>query len=377
MPEKHLHVISFDVPYPPDYGGVIDVYYKLMALHRLGFRIHLHCFSYGRTPWKGFEKICEEVHYYPRRTGALQAVGIQPYIVKSRKSEALISNLLNDNHPIIFEGLHSCYYLNDKRLSGRFRIYRESNIEHRYYFELALAERNLLRKFYHLIESMRLHFFQPTLRHAQLMLAVSEMDAAYLKSSYPDSKVVHLPCFHSNDSITILPGKGSYVLYHGNLSVAENQKAAAWLIKNVFSILPVRVVIAGHKPPQRLRLLALRYDRIEVLANPGDQEMDDLIRNAHVHVLYTHQATGLKLKLLNALFKGRYVVANQKMLEGTGLESTVIIANAPRQMQLKIIEAFDKEFSQSMIEKRKAMLNITYSNHNNARRLEELISGNG
>ncbi len=32
MVEQHLHIISFDVPAPPDYGGVIDVYYKAKAL---------------------------------------------------------------------------------------------------------------------------------------------------------------------------------------------------------------------------------------------------------------------------------------------------------------------------------------------------------
>ena len=50
MPDKHLHIVSFDIPYPPNYGGVIDVYYKLKALHRKGVKIILHCFEYpGRA----------------------------------------------------------------------------------------------------------------------------------------------------------------------------------------------------------------------------------------------------------------------------------------------------------------------------------------
>jgi len=31
-----LHIISFNIPYPPDYGGVMDVFYKIKALHDLG-----------------------------------------------------------------------------------------------------------------------------------------------------------------------------------------------------------------------------------------------------------------------------------------------------------------------------------------------------
>ena len=31
-----LHLVSFDVPYPPDYGGVIDVYNKIKTLYQVG-----------------------------------------------------------------------------------------------------------------------------------------------------------------------------------------------------------------------------------------------------------------------------------------------------------------------------------------------------
>ena len=49
MQNKHLHIISFDVPYPANYGGVIDVFYKIKALHAKCVKIHLHCFEYGRA----------------------------------------------------------------------------------------------------------------------------------------------------------------------------------------------------------------------------------------------------------------------------------------------------------------------------------------
>ena len=30
--EKHLHIVAFNVPLPANYGGVIDVFYRLKAL---------------------------------------------------------------------------------------------------------------------------------------------------------------------------------------------------------------------------------------------------------------------------------------------------------------------------------------------------------
>ncbi|HAH56859.1 MAG TPA: mannosyltransferase, partial [Bacteroidales bacterium] len=95
MPERHLHIVAFDIPYPPNYGGVIDVFYKLKALCQQGIKIHLHCFEYpGRERAPELEDYCMEVLYYPRLTGLKSALSPIPYIVKSRRSPALISRLL-------------------------------------------------------------------------------------------------------------------------------------------------------------------------------------------------------------------------------------------------------------------------------------------
>ena len=33
---KYLNIVSLNVPYPPNYGGVIDIYYKIKALKAVG-----------------------------------------------------------------------------------------------------------------------------------------------------------------------------------------------------------------------------------------------------------------------------------------------------------------------------------------------------
>ena len=54
--------------------------------------------------------------------------------------------------------------------------------------------------------------------------------------------------------------------------------------------------------------------------------MQDLISKAQVNILPSFNCTGVKLKLLNALFNGRHCIVNQDAVEGTGLESTCHIA---------------------------------------------------
>jgi len=374
MSEVHLHIISFDIPYPPNYGGVIDVYYKLKALHEAGVKIHLHCFEYHRSPAPELDKYCHEVLYYPRKTGFFSALSWQPYIIYSRRSKDLLDNLCKDNHPILFEGLHSCYYLSDKLLKDRFKIYRESNIEHQYYYHLFRAEKKLLYKIYFFFSSLKLRAFQGRLRNADLIVTVSREDNNYLASRFKRVKVEYLPSFHRDDDVHIVPGKGNYVLYQGNLSVAENSKAAEFLITKVFARYGIKLVVAGLNPPDNLLRIASKYDNVTLIPNPSEDKMVDLIQSAHVNVMVTFQPTGLKLKILNALFNGRFCLVNQEMITGTELASICEIANNPATLKEKTDELMKISFTNEMILERKDLLMKWHSNKDNCKTLLNLVS---
>jgi hypothetical protein len=375
MPEKHLHIVAFSIPFPANYGGVIDVFYKLKALHEAGIKLHLHCYQYDRPVAPELNMFCESVNYYPRNTTFASQLSLKPYIVQSRQSEDLIKNLLADDHPILFEGLHSCYYLNNKALQGRTLIYRESNIEHDYYFHLFKSESSLGRKSFFLLESIKLRLFQEQLKYATKMLVVSQTDRDYLAEHFPGKDVVYLPSFHGNSQVRSLPGRGSYVLYHGNLSVSENTQAAEYLIREVFNDSPVPLKIAGLNPSDDLKNLVSKYKNIELIPNPPQTEMEELIRNAQINILVTFQATGLKLKLLNTLYNGRWMLVNHAMLEGTGLESLCEIAGNTAELKEKIISLFDTEFDQNQLLARTELLEKRFSDKANAQKLIREIFG--
>ena len=375
MSEKHLHIVSFDIPYPPNYGGVIDVFFKIKSLWEAGIKIHLHCFEYpGRDRADELHKFCETVNYYPRKTGLASALSLKPYIVSGRRSEALFNKLIQDDHPILFEGLHSCFYIDEPRLKNRFKIYRESNIEHRYYFNLFKVEHRAYNKFYYFVESLKLRAYQKKLRHADLMLAVSQKDTEYLQSKFPKNIVKHLPSFHANSTTKIKKGKGRYALYHGNIEVPENAYAAKYLINKVFSDVDFPLVIAGMNPPEEINRLVEQHENIEMIANPDDQKMFELIRNAHINVLVTFQATGLKLKLLNTLYNGRFCVVNDKMLSGTPLGGVCDVANNEAELREKISTLARQEFNDELIKERDYKLNGLYCNKTNAEKLIGFIS---
>jgi hypothetical protein len=370
--EKHLHIVSFDVPYPPNYGGVIDVFYKIRALHDAGVNITLHCFEYGRGKPSEPEALCRKIHYYPRKTGLLNHFSLLPYIVSSRRNKELLTNLMADDAPILFEGLHTCSLLSHPALKNRLKIYRESNIEHHYYWHLYRATRRLKEKAFYFTESVKLRLFQKILKHADRMYVVSEADTEYLRKHFPHHSVEYLPSFHGNTTVRGNPGKGTYALYHGKLSVAENNLAADFLIRQVFSNIEHRLVIAGMDPPESMTLLARRYPNVEVIPNPDAQKMDKLVSEAHVNILITFQPTGLKLKLLNTLYQGRFCIVNSGMLAGTRLSSLCEVADGADALRRKTNEIFSFTFSENEIAKRRQILDEQYSD---AANLKKLLSG--
>ena len=123
MKIKALHIVSFDNPFPPNYGGVIDVFFKIKALHQLGFKIHLHCFvSKIPSEYQDLKAITEEVYFYKTSSNFLLLFSKFPFSIISRNSKKLVENILKVNASILYEGLKTSYLANDVRLKNYFKI---------------------------------------------------------------------------------------------------------------------------------------------------------------------------------------------------------------------------------------------------------------
>ena len=369
-----LHLISLDVPYPPDYGGAIDIFHKVRALHALGVRIRLHCFTYGsRPPREELASYCHTVRYYPRRTGLRSHLAPLPYIVYSRRSAELLRTLRADRHPILFEGLHCAYPLT---LQGAFTdrrvLLRAHNVEHDYYRQLARREPNVLRRLYFRKEAWLLRRLLDRLPPTLPVAAIAPADTDYFRQRF--TSTFWLPPFHSNTQVSALPGRGSYALYHGNLAVAENHEVAAQLIA-AFAGGQVPLRVAGKDPPDALRSLAAAAGNVTLLANPGAAEMQQLIARAHVILLPTHQPTGIKLKLLESLYRGRHGLANRTMVAHTTLEPLVTLTE--RDFYAATLRLMQRPFTEADRSHRQAVLDRHYGTADNARRLVDWFTGAG
>ncbi len=247
---------------------------------------------------------------------------------------------------------------------------RAHNVEHEYYYNLYKNETHFLDKIYFLSESIKLRYYEKILKSANV-LAISHNDHEYFKNQNINS--FYLPAFNTFDTINAKTGKGKYILYHGNLSVSENTQALLFLIENVFPNVSFPIVISGKDPSSEIKSLLKKYPNIKLIINPRNEQIFDLIRNAHVNVLPTFQPTGIKLKLINALYNGRFCLVNSPMVINTGLEGLCIIKDTGEDIALEIFKLFKKSFEPEELDKRSKILLKSFSNNKNAESLINLI----
>jgi hypothetical protein len=362
MEDRKLHIVCHDVPYPPDYGGVFDLYYKIRTLHEQGIRIILHCFTSGRDEQPILKTLCEQVYYYPRRTGHKGFSHQLPYIVCSRSNPELLERLLKDEYPILLEGVHCSYLTQDSRFANRKILLRLHNVESVYYKQLAKSSTSWIKKLYYLRESAVLRKYERRISSGWPLLAVSQSDADMAAITYQSKNISVIPVFLPFQHIESHQGTGCYCLYHGNLSVDENEKAVIWLLEKVFKDLSIPFLVAGKNPGAKLRRTVAKYKNCCLVSDPSDQELKDIISKAQLHVIPSFNCTGVKLKLLNALFNGRHCVVNENAVEGTGLRDVCHLAEGAAEFKMLIETLYERPFTFLDLQFRRDKLLHKYNN---------------
>ncbi|WKD84932.1 hypothetical protein KCTC32516_00269 [Polaribacter huanghezhanensis] len=365
---KRLHIVSFNIPYPPSYGGVIDVFYKIKELHQLNIEIYLHCFEYDRPQQKELEKYCTKVFYYNRASKIKSLFSSIPFIIKNRENNLLINTLKKIKAPILFEGLHTTFPLT-KTIFDSKTFVRTHNIEHNYFKELAKSEANVFKKLFYQLEAIKLKKYESVLKNVTGVFSISPFEQEYFSSKYGE-KCDYIPAFHEAKLIKNHSTKGSFILYHGDLRISDNIKAALFLI-DVYKESSFKLVIASSDKSSVIKEIDT-HQNIDFKSINNQNELKILFKKAHINTLITFQKTGIKLKLLNSLYQGKFIIGNSKMIADTGLEDLCELANTKEEILQKTGLLFSKEFSESEIEKRKEKLK-SFSPNNSAKKMMEII----
>jgi hypothetical protein len=252
---------------------------------------------------------------------------------------------------------------------------RLHNVECTYYKQLQKAERNFFKKIYFWNESRLLQQYEKWIASTNvLLLAISAKDEAVYKEKFAAKRIAYLPVFTGWAEVKSKEGVGHFCLYQGNLSVSENETAATWLLQNVFSHLPIPFVIAGKNPSAKLEELAHAHKHTCIVVNPSEHEMQDLIAKAQINILPSFNSTGVKLKLINALYNGKHCIVNEAAAAGTGLETIAHVAKNAENMQQLVSTLYEAPFTANGIAERKTILAAHFDNAQNAKKLIELFT---
>jgi glycosyltransferase involved in cell wall biosynthesis len=363
---KTLHIVCFHNPYPPVYGGVIDVYYKVKALHALGIKIHFHCFIDEKKPdLTALHTLCEAVYVYPRRFKFFKLFSRFPFSVVSRYSKKLVHNLESIDAPILCEGLQSSFVLHQHAFPNRKKMLRLHNIESNYYTGLAQSETRFWKRLLFVREAKKYEAYQAVMAKFDRVFTLSHFEQAYVQKQFGNGEYV--PVFHGNSRFSKLTDFGDFALYHGDLRMSDNRKAVAFLV-DVFAKIPnYNLIIASSKAASYVQKLIKNIPSITYVPLKTQNQLDMLLSSAQVNVMLSFQQSGTKLKTINSLFKSRHCIINENMVDDPQILALCTVASTAEEFKSAIEELRFVDFTPEIQEQRKRVAETLLSDLKNAK----------
>ncbi|MGU3374525.1 hypothetical protein [Chryseobacterium sp. M5A1_1a] len=367
---KALHIISFNYPYPPSYGGIIDVYYKIKALSDLGVKIHLHCFV-NQIPEKidpEIKNITENVYFYKKKKNAFLYFSFTPFAAAIRNSEILLNNLMKIKAPILFEGLQTTSLITQLKNKEQYPLYlRLHNNESEYYKGLSSSEKNIFKKIIYKIEAIKYESYQKKyLKEFKSVFCLSEKEYRETESYSGNAKLVHI--FHGNHMVKILDEKGDYFLFHGDLSISDNKKALEEVIELFKGLSQYKLIVASDRASDDIKKKINSVENINLVPIETNENLCHLLENAHANILLSFQNSGTKVKLFNSLYNSRFVIINQNITDDNSLRDLCLYGSNLQEIRQHITDIAEKNYSG--YERRKLVLE---KNHSDASKAEEMI----
>lgn len=371
MEQKKLHIVSFDNPYPPDYGGVIDVFYKIKALHAIGYEIYLHCFT-KEIPesYEELKAISSQVYFYPIKERFFYFFSKLPFSVISRSDRKLAENLAKVKAPILFEGLKTTCLVNDFRLKNHRKILRLQNIEEDYFDGISRSEQSFLRKVLFKMEAYKYQKYKEVFSLVDEIITLSKFENTMTEKFHLNT--AYIPVFHGNETVLPLDGFGEYAIYHGDLNTSDNKKCVAFLVE-VFRKLPNnKLVIASGSNEEFVKRLIGTAKNIEFVQLKNFEHLKELLQKSHISISWSFQKSGTKLKAVNSLFNTRFCIINENIIDDKTVSDLCVLVKTEEALIHKIEQLSGQPFSDYL--KRKSVLESYMSDIHNAKKIDELIT---
>jgi UDP-N-acetylglucosamine transferase subunit ALG13 len=372
----HLHIVTSDFPNGIDNPQLSDAFFLIKALSQQKINIHLHSFVLlNEEPSVQLTELCSSISFYQRDKSNISLKADLPYHVSTRSSQKLIERLNEDEFPILFMGLSSSYPIYGNQLSNnrKFAVRLNKN-EVIYYQQLAALVPWKGKKVHYQVEAWRMKNFLKKLIAKKVSLFISSDEMVHGFKPQKPSQFNPLALFTGMPPVFHQAGNGHFCLFYGRLSDEETAYAAFWLLQHVFNTLEIPFVIAGSHPSTHLENAAHVRQHTCLVSNPGEKEMQDLIKKAQIVLSPAFIQHEEDDHLLQALALGKHVLINPKSSKKTQAIANCHLAQSPEEFIEKTRTLFETPFSEEEKYARQQLLNAKFQDEKSLEKLTSWLS---
>lgn len=307
--DKTVHVWSMDRLEPPVYGGTLEVAGQVERLIEAGCQVVLHATTNNTYAHAEALTLRDypgvQFKTYRRNHWAIASLN-RPYTVGSRNTRSLRRALQTASGKHAVQGSH----LSALRFPAA-AVLRWHNPESLYYRSLSEYSSGF-KRMYLRWEAAKLARWerQLALRWEGPVWTLTSKDAQHWKALGGRGALVVPPQKRFEGMPPLTPASEQTMLVPGKFSVIENDRAARWSAN-----LPLRIIWGGHGFSNSLRSLASAKN-VDLLELPSDARMAQAFNEASMVLVHAEHSLGLKLKLIQALYQGRWIIAHEAAVAG-------------------------------------------------------------
>jgi polysaccharide biosynthesis protein PslH len=221
----------------------------------------------------------------------------------------------------------------------------EQNVEYTLWIQRAVHEADPVLRAAHLAELR--HTWTAELdawARSDLLAVLTEDDRREVLAASPNASVRIVPDGADHSDRRCGPeARKPLVVFVGNFGYEPNEDAALYLCDAIVPRLvervpQARVLLVGNAPSEKLRARAARSEHVVVTGRVP--EVEPFVDAAHVVVAPLRVGGGIKVKVLEALSRGRPIVATSVAAQGLGSScgDCILIADEPEEFAARIVE---------------------------------------
>jgi polysaccharide biosynthesis protein PslH len=328
--------VCHKVPYPAVDGGCLAMKQLSDSLIRKGIHVEVFALATHKHPFKNELKqnsyfietnfsYCEiDTEIKPFRWIVNLLFSKLPYNAErfySKGAAEALKNKIRENSydAIILESIYSGVYLQDiYEVFNRHVYLRTHNIEHQLWSDKLKQTFNPIKRFlFHNIKSRLRKLENHIANKCTGIIAISKTDSDYFRTSTKYNRTIIHPFTFRIIKPPELPLTNPIKFYFiGAMDWEPNLKGIEWFLSEVWNHQAINSIaefhLAGKNMPLELKTLNLPN-----FINHGEvPKAEDFIRDKQVLITPLFEGSGIRIKILEAMSKGKVVISTSKGIEG-------------------------------------------------------------